>query len=64
MGASRRVDKKEEGIDKAANRLLQELTGLENIFLEQLKAFGNPDRFPMGRIITIGYYASINREKI
>ncbi|MCK0160358.1 NUDIX hydrolase [Allomuricauda sp. F6463D] len=55
--------KKEEGIDKAANRLLQELTGLENIFLEQLKAFGNPDRFPMGRIITIGYYALINREK-
>ena len=54
--------KKEEGIDKAATRLLQDLTGLENIFLEQLKAFGDPDRFPMGRIITIGYYALVNKE--
>lgn len=55
--------KKEEGIDLAANRLLKELTGLENIYLEQLKAFGNPSRFPLGRIITIGYYALINKEK-
>ena len=55
--------KKEEGIDTAAERLLNELTGLKDIFLEQLKAFGKPDRFPMGRIITIGYYALINKEK-
>lgn len=55
--------KKNEGIDDAANRLLRELTGLEDIFLEQLKAFGSPNRFPMGRIITIGYYALINKEK-
>ena len=55
--------KKDEGIDAAAERLLMELTGLKDIFLEQLKAFGKPDRFPMGRIITIGYYALINKEK-
>ncbi len=55
--------KKNEGIDEAAIRLLKELTGLQNIFLEQLKAFGKPDRFPMGRVITIGYYALINKEK-
>ncbi|MCP9199077.1 NUDIX domain-containing protein [Gramella sp. GC03-9] len=55
--------KKEEGIDEAAERLLHELTGIKDIFLEQLKAFGEPDRFPMGRIITIGYYALINKEK-
>lgn len=40
-----------------------ELTGLDQIFLEQLKAFGDPDRFPIGRVITIGYYALINKEK-
>jgi ADP-ribose pyrophosphatase YjhB (NUDIX family) len=51
-----------EGIDAAAHRLLRELTGLENIFLEQLKAFGEPDRFPLGRVITVGYYALIKRE--
>ena len=55
--------KKDEGIDAAANRLLLELTGLDQIFLEQLKAFGDPDRFPIGRGITIGYYALINKKK-
>lgn len=53
---------KDEDIDDAANRLLQELTGLDNIYLEQLRAFGEPDRFPLGRVITIGYYALIKRE--
>lgn len=53
---------KDEDIDVAAHRLLQELTGLESIYLEQLKAFGNPNRFPLSRVITIGYYALIKRE--
>nr|WP_315218613.1 NUDIX domain-containing protein [uncultured Flavobacterium sp.] len=52
-----------EGIDAAAHRLLLELTGLDNIFLEQIKAFGNPKRIPTNRVITIGYYALINREE-
>jgi hypothetical protein len=51
-----------EGIDTAADRLLNDLTGLDNIYLEQLKAFGEPDRFPLGRVITIGYYALVKRE--
>ncbi|MGJ5641337.1 NUDIX hydrolase [Formosa sp. S-31] len=51
--------KEEESIDSAAQRLLRELTGLNNIYLEQLKAFGEPDRFPLGRVLTIGYYALI-----
>lgn len=54
--------KKEEDIDVAADRLLSELTGVKNIYLEQVKTFGKPDRFPLGRVITIGYYALINRE--
>ncbi|WP_051205295.1 NUDIX hydrolase [Salinimicrobium xinjiangense] len=54
--------KKKEGIDAAAYRLLRELTGLDEIFLEQLKAFGDPDRFPLYRVITIGYYALVKRE--
>lgn len=53
---------KKEGIDDAAHRLLYELTALDHIYLEQLKAFGNPDRFPLRRVITIGYYALIKRE--
>ena len=53
---------KSEGIDAAAHRLLRDLTGLDQIYLEQLKAFGDPDRFPLDRVITIGYYALVKRE--
>ncbi|WP_417354292.1 NUDIX hydrolase [Flavobacterium sp.] len=51
-----------ESIDNAAHRLLADLTGLDSIYLEQLKAFGEPDRFPLGRVITIGYFALIKKE--
>lgn len=54
--------KKKESIDDAAHRLLADLTGLNNIYLEQLKAFGEPNRFPLRRVITIGYYALIKKE--
>jgi 8-oxo-dGTP diphosphatase len=54
--------KETESIDSAAHRLLADLTGLDDIYLEQLKAFGETDRFPLGRVITIGYYALIKRE--
>lgn len=53
---------KKESTDNAAHRLLNELTGLDNIYLEQLKAFGDPNRFPLRRVITIGYYALVKRE--
>lgn len=35
---------KTEGIDEAAARILRERTGLANIYLEQFRAFGNPER--------------------
>ncbi|MFP9099624.1 NUDIX hydrolase [Flavobacterium sp. RHBU_24] len=54
--------KETESTDAAAHRILAELTGLDDIYLEQLKAFGEPDRFPLGRVITIGYNALIKRE--
>ncbi len=53
---------KTESTDAAAHRLLAELTGMDNIYLEQLKAFGEPNRFPLRRVITIGYYALVKRE--
>jgi hypothetical protein len=53
---------KNEDIDGAAQRLLKELTGLNSIYLEQLKAFGDPNRFPLARVITIGYYALIKKD--
>ncbi|MFC4478101.1 NUDIX hydrolase [Flavobacterium chungangensis] len=52
----------DESADNAAQRILQELTGLENIYLEQLKAFTNPQRVLERRVVTIGYYTLVNRE--
>lgn len=51
-----------ESIDDAANRLLTSLTGVSNIFLEQLRAFGAVDRYPGKRVITVAYYALINAD--
>ena len=49
----------DEGIDQAALRILYELTGLRDIFMEQLHIFGDVDRHPQGRVITVAYYAII-----
>ena len=50
----------DESIDEAASRTLQELTGLENLFMRQVGAFGRVDRDPGERVISIAYYALIN----
>lgn len=53
---------RDEDIDDAAYRLLHDLTGLENIYLEQFKAFGRSDRYPTERVVTIVYYALVRPE--
>jgi 8-oxo-dGTP diphosphatase len=52
-----------ETSDQAASRVLNTLTGLENIYLEQLKCYSEVEREPTARIISISYYALINIEK-
>jgi 8-oxo-dGTP diphosphatase len=49
-----------ESVDAAAARELQEETGIEQIFLEQLYTFGEINRDPRDRVITVAYYALIN----
>ncbi|KAA6352587.1 GDP-mannose mannosyl hydrolase [termite gut metagenome] len=51
---------KEEGVDDAAKRVLYELTGLNNMFMEQVSVFGETDRDPGERVISVAYYALIN----
>jgi 8-oxo-dGTP diphosphatase len=48
-----------ETLDEAARRELSEETGVdgEQLHLEQLRAFGAPDRDPRGRVITVSYLA-------
>jgi ADP-ribose pyrophosphatase YjhB (NUDIX family) len=68
----------DEDLDDAASRVLNELTGLKNIYLSQFKSFGNPKRtenprdilwlentmqLKIGRIVTVAYVALIKIDR-
>ncbi len=50
----------DESVDEAAARTLYELTGIRNLFMRQVGAFGNIDRDPGERVVSVAYYALIN----
>lgn len=50
----------DESLEAAARRELCEEAGIDNIFLEQLYTFGEPDRDPRDRTVSVAYYALIN----
>ena len=54
--------KKNENLDQAADRILKSLTGINNVFLEQLHSYSKVDRDPAERTISVAYYALINIE--
>lgn len=47
----------DEPLDDAARRVLEEMTGVWGLYLEQLYTFGDPGRDPRGRSISVAYYA-------
>ena len=49
----------DESLDAAAIRELNEETGIEEVYLEQLYTFGELKRDPRGRVITVAYYALV-----
>jgi 8-oxo-dGTP diphosphatase len=49
----------DESLDDAARRELQEETGIEKLYLEQLYTYGEVDRDPRGRVVTVAYYALV-----
>lgn len=68
-----------EDLDDAAKRILFNLTGLENIYMEQFHTFYHPDRLkakndvlwiesigknPDSRVITISYFSMLDKNKI
>lgn len=53
----------EESSDDAAKRVLHNLTGLKDIYLEQVEAFTAVNRDPGGRVISLVYYALIRQDK-
>ena len=53
----------DESLDQAANRILKQLTGLEGVYLEQLYTFGDPNRDPLERTVSVAYFALIDIHK-
>lgn len=53
----------DESLDGAAHRVLAEKAGLRGVFLEQLYTFGAPGRDPRTRVITVAYYALVERAR-
>jgi ADP-ribose pyrophosphatase YjhB (NUDIX family) len=53
----------DENLDGAAKRILLQLTGLHDVYLEQLHAYGNPDRDPIERTVSVAYFALIDINK-
>ena len=46
-----------ESVSDAARRVLLNLTGLRDIYMEQVGAFGAVDRDPGERVVSVAYYA-------
>ena len=54
----------DESLEQAAERELVEETGVSGVYLEQLYSFGDPDRDPRERVVTIAYYALIPSDTV
>jgi ADP-ribose pyrophosphatase YjhB (NUDIX family) len=52
-----------ESLDEAAARVIREYTGLSDMRIEQVGAYGEVSRDLGSRVISIAYYALINMEK-
>ncbi len=52
----------DEELDGAAYRVLNQRTGLDHVYLEQVKTFSKPNRHPGGRVLTVAYCSLLNIE--
>ncbi|MEM9187979.1 MAG: NUDIX domain-containing protein [Myxococcota bacterium] len=50
----------DEPLEEAVRRELQEETGIESVFLEQLYTFADPGRDPRTRTVSVAYYGLVN----
>ncbi len=53
----------DESLEDAARRELQEESGVDQLYLEQLYTFGDPQRDPRMRVITVAYYALVSADR-
>lgn len=54
----------EESLEAAAERLLREKADLRDVFLEQLYTFGEPQRDPRARIVSVAWYALVPPQRL
>lgn len=54
----------DESLQESALRELHEETGISNVHLTQIGAYGKPDRDPRGRVITIAYMGIVKSEQL
>src|SRR6266852_6101057 len=54
----------DESLETAAKRELQEETGVQDVYLEQLYTFGDPGRDPRTRVITVVYFALLDSARL
>lgn len=54
------VVRETEELEDAAYRVLQQRTGMNDVYLEQVKTFGSPKRHPGGRVVTIAFCSLLN----
>ena len=52
----------DEELDDAAYRVLRERTGMEDVYLEEVRIFSKPNRHPGGRVLTVAYCSLLNAE--
>jgi hypothetical protein len=53
----------DENLEDAALRVVKKTTNVDNLYLDQLGAFGDIDRYPASRIITIVYNSLVRHEE-
>jgi 8-oxo-dGTP diphosphatase len=54
----------DESLEEAARRELREETGVTEVFLEQLYTFGDPQRDPRTRVISVAYFAVVSADRL
>lgn len=53
-----------ESLEDAALRELKEETGAEDVYLEQLFTFGEVNRDPRARVVSVAYFALVSADKL
>ncbi|MDR2653603.1 MAG: NUDIX domain-containing protein [Prevotellaceae bacterium] len=52
--------RKDESLNETVSRVVAGYTGVENVYMEQVGAYGDVNRDPGGRVISVVYYALID----